>query len=128
MLKALCLALHLCSSLSGSGYAIDGDTVVVEGFHVRLAGLDAEELKEPNGLAAKYAMMRFINGPVTCKLTGNKSYNRYVGSCFVAGNDLAAMMVAQGYALDCARYSGGKYRHLEPAGIRQKLIQKSYCS
>lgn len=127
MLKSLCLWLKLCSTISGHGSSLDGDTLVVEGYHVRLSGLDAEELNEPNGLAAKYAMIRFINGPIECKLTGDKSYNRYVGTCFVAGNDLAAMMVANGFALDCARYSGGKYRHLEPAGIRQKLTQKNYC-
>jgi endonuclease YncB( thermonuclease family) len=128
MLKSLCLALKLCTSISGQAFTLDGDTIVVEGIHVRLHGIDAEELNEPNGLKAK-AMMKFIIGQdeVTCKLNGEKSYDRYVGTCYVKGIDLGIAMVAAGYALDCAHYSHGVYRQFEPSDARKHLIQKPYC-
>ena len=95
---------------------------------MRLHGIDAEELNEPNGLKAK-AMMQFIIGSnqVTCNLNGGKSYERYVGTCYVKGIDLGIAMVAAGYALDCAHYSHGVYRQFEPSDARKHLIQKPYC-
>jgi endonuclease YncB( thermonuclease family) len=128
MLKSFCLWLRLCSSITGHAYIIDGDTVIVQGYHVRLHGIDAEELNEPNGLKAK-AMMQFIIGSnqVNCNLNGEKSYDRYVGTCYVKGIDLGIAMVAAGYALDCAHYSHGMYRQFEPSDARKHLIQKPYC-
>jgi endonuclease YncB( thermonuclease family) len=128
MLKALCLWFKLCSGLSGNAYAIDGDTIAIMGVHVRLAGLDAEELNEPNGMAAKNQLQHLINQGITCALNGESSYNRMVGTCYDNSNlDISELMVKTGYALDCAHYSGGKYRKLEPSGARQRLIQKPYC-
>jgi Mg-chelatase subunit ChlD len=43
------------------------------------------------------------------------------------GIDIAADMARFGYALDCARYSGGRYRSLEPANARKMLKQAAYC-
>jgi endonuclease YncB( thermonuclease family) len=37
------------------------------------------------------------------------------------GTDLAAEMVRSGHALDWRRHSGGRYRPLEPEGIRNRL-------
>lgn len=128
MLKSLCLLLRLCSDVSGHAYVQDGDTIYVENAAVRIMGIDAEELSELHGYAAKNQMIRLIGGnDVTCKLNGEKSYNRYVGTCFVNGSDLAEGMVKSGMALDCARYSKSKYRAFEPQGVRQWLRQKPYC-
>jgi endonuclease YncB( thermonuclease family) len=114
--------------VSGVAHVIDGDTIVVEGIHVRLMGVDAEELSEPNGPEAKRYMQFLVNvDEITCTLTGERSYERYIGSCFNRGADLAAGMVANGKALDCARYSHGKYRQFEPKDVRLRLIQKNYC-
>jgi len=129
MLKTLCVMLKLCTTLSGPAMVSDGDTVIVEGFSVRLAGLDAEELSEPHGLMAKRGLLMMIGSePITCKLTGERSYHRYIGTCYShTGIDLAADMVRFGYALDCARYSKGKYRGLETKDARKVLSQKTYC-
>jgi endonuclease YncB( thermonuclease family) len=43
------------------------------------------------------------------------------------GQDIARVLITQGFALDCARYSGGRYRKYEPVGIRDRLAQKPYC-
>ncbi len=128
MLKALCIWFKLCSSLTGQAHAIDGDTLVVEGTHIRLAGIDAPELSEKYGNESRILLQFLINNGVTCRLNGDKSYNRYVGTCMDADNDdLGATMVQFGLALDCARYSGGKYHSLEPAYARSKLTNKPYC-
>jgi micrococcal nuclease len=37
------------------------------------------------------------------------------------GRDLSAEMVKAGHAIDWRKFSGGKYRQLEPDGIRKKL-------
>jgi micrococcal nuclease len=131
MLKTICIALGLCSTLSGPATVTDGDTIKVDGVSVRLWGLDCEEMNEPNGPAAR-KWMRFATqgAPIYCELTGARSYSRYVGRCYAGGRygvDLAQWMVRVGACLDCAHYSGGKYRYAEPEGVRARLIQKPYC-
>lgn len=50
------------------------------------------------------------------------SYDRVVAECFLPdGRDLAAELVKAGLALDWPKFSGGKYRHLEPPDARRKL-------
>lgn len=128
MLKSLCIAVKLCTTLSGPATIIDGDTIIVEGIHVRIMGLDAEELSEPHGLRAKQHMQELTHDRVVeCTTNGDRSYNRYIGTCFIRGVDLAQSMIADGFALDCAHYSHGKYRKYEPQNIRLTLIQKGYC-
>ena len=64
---------------------------------------------------------------VVCNWDGF-SYDRKVGICFVDNAEsLNGQMVKDGFALDCAHYSKGVYRKLEPVGIRSRLIQKGYC-
>lgn len=113
--------------VAGPAQVVDGDTLTIGRTAIRLAGLDAEELSEPNGPRAAALLAQLTAGRiVSCHPLGT-SYHRLVADCFVEGRDLAAAMVAAGAALDCAHYSNGKYRALEPAGIRGKLLQKGYC-
>jgi micrococcal nuclease len=122
--------------IGGVPRVLDGDTIVVSGVPVRLNGLDAEETAhfgkpaEPHGDAAASKMQEIvgIGAPVRCVLNGASTYNRMVGECFNArGQDVAAELVKAGLALDCAHYSGGRYRKFEPAGARARLMQKPYC-
>lgn len=117
-----------CGALTGPAYILDGDTISIGYHHVRLAGIDAEELDEPHGELAKAHMEQLTRGAtVTCKPNGERSYHRLVATCYVGKMDIGAQMVKDGMALDCFRYSKGAYRRLEPVGIRSKLIQKGYC-
>lgn len=95
---------------------------------MRLFGVDSEELSEPNGYAAKAAMVKIVSGhTISCEPSG-KSYNRVVATCKTEqGIDINAEIIKVGAALDCARYSKGKYRQFEPEGARARLIQKGYC-
>lgn len=114
-------------TLAGPAFVWDGDTIYVNHEPIRLAGIDAGELDEPHGIEARDHLRAMLqNYTVSCKWDG-WSYNRKVGTCYLGFVDIGAKMVADGFALDCARYSNGKYRSLEPAGIRLRLIQKGYC-
>ena len=128
MLKVLCIALHLCTTISGSPYTIDGDTISFDSVHVRIFGLDAEETYETHGMEARLGLFRLVQvSDVTCNLTGERSHERYIGRCYNKDGDIAAQMIAQGLALDCPRYSGGVYRKYETEWARLKLAAKSYC-
>lgn len=109
--------------LEGRCHVIDGDTIVIDGTHVRLAGIDAPELDQPYGQKAKFALIALCKGKrVKAILTDDMTYERVVAKCLLPdGTDLSAALVTQGLALDWAKFSGGAYRHLEPQGVRKKL-------
>jgi micrococcal nuclease len=109
--------------LKGQCYVIDGDTIVINGTHIRLAGIDAPEMDQPWGKKAKFAMIALCKGKiVTAEIQEGLSYDRIVAKCSLPdGTDLSAALVEQGLALDWAKFSGGAYRHLEPDGVRKKL-------
>jgi micrococcal nuclease len=55
-------------------------------------------------------------------------YERWVAVCYLPdGTDIGAEIIRRGLALDCRRWSSGRYRTLEPAGIRDVLRQEPYC-
>ncbi len=109
--------------MKGRAYVIDGDTIAIERIKIRLAGIDAPELDQPWGQKSKWAMVHLCKGQaIRVELTGETSYDRLVGTCYLPdGRDIGAEIIKQGLALDGGHYSKGKYRHLEPDGVRQKL-------
>ena len=112
-----------CMTLTGAAWVIDGDTIAINRIKIRLAGIDAPELDRPYGQKSKWAMVKLCKGQrIHVKLTGETSYDRLVGTCYLPdGRDLGAEIIKEGLALDGGYYSKGKYRHLEPAGIRRRL-------
>lgn len=123
--------LALCASLTGSPSVVDGDTLRFATRSVRLYGIDAPERFTPQGFAATAALKRLVatRQPVQCIPTGAVSHGRVVATCYTArGHDLGAILVQHGHALDCWRYSGGRYRAFEPHGVRLRLTQSAYCA
>ena len=116
-------------TISGIPRVIDGDTIVIHGTHIRLQGNDSEELSMAHGQQAKVAMQEIIaDNMITCRPDGTRSYERIVAICYLPdGTDISRELIRRGWALDCQRYSHGRYRADEPAGIRQKLFQARYC-
>ncbi len=108
--------------IKGKCYVIDGDTIVISGTKIRIAGIDAPELDHPWGKKAKFALIEMCKGKVvTAHIKDEVSYDRIVAKCYLPdGTDIAAKLVEQGLALDWPKFSGGEYRHLEPQGIRKK--------
>jgi len=128
----LCATAVEARQVTGTSYVRDADTVVVAGTPVRLNGIDAPETSNRYGREAKSFMERLLRGQtVTCELNGDRTYDRWVGTCFIDVDgqfvDIGAIVIANGHALDCRRYSGGRYRALEPAGARSRLRQANYC-
>ena len=113
----------------GKAIVQDGDTIRIGSTHYRLDGVNAPELFEPFGQAARVEMQHIIDiDLVNCTWNGEMSYKRYVAICrTVHYPDIGAELIRRGLALDCTRYSRGRYRALEPPGARSRLAGKRYC-
>jgi micrococcal nuclease len=132
-ITGLCALLFTQPAMAVDGHpsAYDGDTLYFASQSVRLYGIDAEEMDEKNGKAARDGLRFLIrtSGEIRCHPVGKPSHGRIVAHCFMSnGRSLNAEMVAMGLALDCPRYSNGVFSHLEPKGIRSRLKQKPYCT
>lgn len=103
----------------GRASVIDGDTIEVRGTRIRIAGIDAPESDQVctradgrpyrcGGAAAAFLDDMLAGRNVACRANGT-SYDRVVATCDVGGSDVGSAMVAAGWALDYARYSGGRY-------------------
>ncbi|WP_133487918.1 thermonuclease family protein [Aliiroseovarius marinus] len=116
------------AEIKGRARVIDGDTLWVGKIKIRLNGIDAPERGKARYRAATQALQKLVAGKiVVCHLNGDKTYDRYVGICYVGEHDLAASVIATGNALDCARYSGGRYRKFETKDARRYIRQAPYC-
>lgn len=109
----------------------DGDTPILivagERMPIRLWGLSAPEEGEPGYEEATAFMERLVGSQtLECRLTGQMTWDRFEGSCFLAGQDIAAALIQEGLGRDCPRHSNGRYRELETAAGR-KLPLPGYC-
>ena len=106
----------------------DGDTIEVGKVPIRLKGVSAPELGEPLGLKSKEFMLDLVMGKqLRCELSGKKTYDRFVGTCYLGKQDIGAAVVAKGLALDCPRYSGGRYAEYEVKSVIAKIKLPKYC-
>jgi micrococcal nuclease len=97
----------------------DGDTIEVAGVPVRLSGLAAPERDQRGGAEATAAMRALVSGrELRCELDGSRTHDRCAGVCYLDGADIAAVLVRQGLARDCPRFSGGRYAAAEREAAR----------
>jgi len=90
---------------------IDGDTFVVqydgEATSVRLFGIDAPELRTPDGPAAREALAAMVSGRVVrLEFPGPRkrdSFGRLLARVYVGQTDVCAELLRQGHAQE---YSG----------------------
>jgi len=121
------------TSISGTvTHVRDGDTIEVDGVPIRLNGLSAPERGEPFGKASSDYMRALVLGKaLRCKLNGEKTYDRLVGTCFLDGSDISALIIRAGLARDCPRYSGGRYaadeRQAKRTGLHKVYRLPGYC-
>ena len=119
-MRMLALAILLFASpaladVNGPARVIDGDSLEIQGERIRLHGIDAPESRQLcrlNGKpwqcgkdAANALADKIARRPVTCKDLGRDRYKRIIARCTVAGEDMGAWMVQQGWALAYRRYS-----------------------
>jgi len=103
----------------------DGDTIEVDDIPIRLQGLHAPEGDEAGGAEATEFMANLVLGEeLECELTGEQSYDRLIGVCFLNGRDIAAELIAAGLGRDCPRYSGGRYAAIDR---RPDMLLPDYC-
>jgi endonuclease YncB( thermonuclease family) len=106
----------------------DGDTIKIGPVAIRLEGVSAPELKENLGSDAKVFMGKLVIGRlVLCRLTGAKTYDRFVGICFLDRQDIGETIIAEGLALDCPRYSKGRYAKFQTAAAKMMIKLPDYC-
>lgn len=106
----------------------DADTIVVDGVPVRFNGVDAPELNTRAGQDGRRWMVNAVGGQTfRCELTGEKTYDRWVGTCYIGDVNLSAAVIAAGHALDCRRYSGGRYRKYETPAAKSRIRRADYC-
>ena len=116
------------STIYGEAYAIDGDTIKLDGqVKVRLSGVAAPERTERGGTEATTFMKHLVNGKkVRCELDGTRSHDRVVGICFLNDQDIGEAVIAAGLARDCPRFSGGKYAKVERSKASSLPLPR-YC-
>jgi micrococcal nuclease len=106
----------------------DGDTIVIGEVAIRLYGISAPELNEPLGEGAREFMEELVFGKqLRCELNGKKTYDRFVGICFSEQTDIGSAIIANGFALDCPRYSKGRYKNIKQIGTTPKIRLPNYC-
>jgi endonuclease YncB( thermonuclease family) len=90
----------------------DGDTIELLAAGnvrttVRLAAIDAPELKQAYGQAAKRALSALaFDRPARVAWTKTDDYGRVVGKLWIDGADVNLQMVERGYAWHYKRYAG----------------------
>lgn len=107
-------------TVSGSAYAIDGDTLAFKDDRVRITGIDApdapDDIRERSGSVLQELVND--NGPISCAKpefdacrSPARSYSRHNLECtFANGDSVALTIVSAGYAVDYRTYSGGRYQ------------------
>ncbi len=102
-------------AITGLASVRDGDTVEIHGRAIRLFGIDAPEGRQVCrrgdrdwrcGQAAAQALADHLaRRPLTCQPRDTDRYDRPVAVCRVAGEDIGAWLVREGWALAYRRYS-----------------------
>ena len=112
------------SEIVGFPKVVDGNTIHIKSYKIRLEGIDAPEIKQKCkkpylqimffnfqkdyncGLVSKKKLTQKIaNKPVKCILLGKDRYKRYLAKCLKGTIDLNRWMVRNGYAIAYRKYS-----------------------
>lgn len=108
-LLGLCLWLPACALAEvWTGHVThvsDGDTLWIKPANgsaarkVRLLGLDAPEICQPGGVAARAALRDLVaDQPVQVRVNFQDSFGRDLAHLLVAGRDVGALLVGAGHA------------------------------
>jgi micrococcal nuclease len=96
---------------------------------MRRKSFTRHEYDDPFGPESRDEMRRIVGAAIVrCEVNAERSYERMIGVCFLPdGTDIGAEIIKRGLALDCARWSSGRYRTLEPEGVRDIIRAALYC-
>lgn len=112
----------------GSAHVIDGDTIVVKGQKIRLAGVNAPELDQAWGQKSKWEMVKILKGKIVHVIpNGETSFDRIVATCYIDGDtDIGAELISRGLARDIPAFTGGKYKKYETGAGRRRVKPTPY--
>lgn len=101
-------------SISGTARVVDGDTITIRQQRLRLAAIDACELKQtgsrngelwPCGIVARSALAKMIDGKhVHCEVIDQDQYGRAVAECFNQSQNIGVALVRIGMAETLFQY------------------------
>ena len=101
--------------ITGHAKIIDGDTLHIGKYKIRLHGIDAPELNQDCilndnvwncGKESKFFLINFINNKkISCKLIDTDRYKRHIGICFKDNINLNKKIVREGWAVAYRYYS-----------------------
>lgn len=106
----ICLSLAVAPALAANLFAIDGDTIIIDREHIRIANIDAPEIHHSKcdaefrlGNAAKARMQALISGGKVEIVRGDNGrmkdrYGRSLGRVLVDGKDVGEILIAEGLA------------------------------
>jgi endonuclease YncB( thermonuclease family) len=119
--RALLLAFAIAGSAQSAGISgiprvVDGDTIAIGDFKIRLEGIDAPETdqvcldrdarKWACGIAARDRLIEHVNGRrIECVPSGSDHYGRTLAVCKIGEESLNAWMVHEGWAMAFVKYS-----------------------
>ncbi len=125
--------------IAGKPKVIDGDSIKIDNFKIRLFGIDAPEKKQlckkrflsisflsfekdyKCGVISTNALKKKIkNQLITCGAKSIDKYKRYVSVCYLKKKDLNKWMVKNGHAIAYKRYSK-KYIEAQNYAKQNKL-------
>ena len=112
------------SEIIGFPKVIDGDTLRIKSYKIRLEGIDAPEMKQIckkpylqiiifnfqknyncGQLSKKKLANKIANKKVKCLVSGKDRYKRYLAKCLKGSINLNKWMVRNGYAIAYRKYS-----------------------
>ena len=112
------------SEIIGFPKVVDGDTIHIKSYKIRLEGIDAPEMRQKckkpylqimfftfqkdyycGQISKKKLVRKTGNKPVKCILLGRDIYKRYLGKCLKGTINLNRWMVRNGYAIAYRKYS-----------------------
>ena len=112
------------TEITGIPKVVDGDTLRINSYKIRLEGIDAPEMKQKckkpylqimfftfqkdyycGKISKKRLVQKIGNKTVKCILLGQDRYKRYLAKCFKGTIDLNKWMVGNGYAIAYRKYS-----------------------
>lgn len=107
--------LSVCTANAANVRVIDGDTLVLNGIHYRLYGIEAPERKDVCqraqgpwwcGAAATAAVRALVaEGRVKCEPLKRDRYGRTVARCWAGLIEINDELVRRGFAWACRKYS-----------------------
>ena len=136
------LSNSIAEEISGIPKVIDGDTVHIDNYKLRLEGIDAPEMRQQCkkesfkisfligftfykdyscGRVSKEKLITKINtSEIKCISSSKDRFKRYIATCFKGKTNLNQWMVRNGFAIAYRRYSK-KYVSDEDFAKEKKL-------